>query len=185
MQSKTKVDELREMMEKKIAAEADAPGEDAAALDPAAVLQERVDAAEAQAREHHEQMLRTLAEFENFRKRTERDKADAIAFANNRLLEELMPILDHLEMALASVGGDAKFAEGIELTFKQFLTTLAKFGFAEVPATRGAPFDPSLHEAITQIDAEDCPSNTIVTVHRRGYSLNNRVLRPALVEVAK
>lgn len=197
--TKTKVDELRETLEKKKAAEAtqaevDIPEADAA-VDTAEPetegesFEDQLVSAQAQAQEHRDNMLRTMAEFENFRKRTEREKTEAIAFANERLLSDLMPILDHLDAALANVSddmGDAgkALAEGVSLTLREWMNVLEKFGFAEAPAEPGAVFDPALHEAVSQITSDDVESGAIVTRHRRGYTLNGRVLRAALVVVA-
>lgn len=175
MTQRTKVDELREALQKQ-------------KEEPAAEVHAEPEGAQAP----DDKLLRMMAEFDNSRKRMERDHATAISFANERVLKDMMLILDHLDEALAHIptGDDCpvamlSFAEGVELTFRQFLQVLKKYGFDEVPADTGAMFDPSIHEAMSQIDAEGMPSNTIVHRQRRGYALHGRLLRAALVTVAK
>lgn len=202
---KTKVDELREALakrgERQDAAEAiEASSEaDAAAVVPEAPapsereiqLQQQLEATQSQLADFEDRLRRVAAESDNFRKRAERDKTDAITFANDRLLGEMLPVLDHLDEALARVPADncspelQSFAEGVELTMRQCVSVLAKFGLEEIPAEPGRPFDPSVHEAVSQIEVEDTPSNVIAIRHRRGYTLHGRVLRAALVVVAK
>lgn len=196
MTQRTKVDELREALQKQKeipvteavepAAEASIPVADGDSV------QARLKDAEERASAHHDKLLRMMAEFDNYRKRMERDHASSIAFANEQVLKDMMLILDHLDEALAHIptGDDCpaamrSFAEGVELTFRQFLQVLKKYGFEEVPADTGTAFDPSIHEAMSQIDAEGMPSNTIVHRQRRGYALHGRLLRAALVTVAK
>lgn len=205
--AKSKVDELREALAKRRAV-ADVSPEPAPAAEPAegeagangasSVSDEcsaRVQEAEAQAAAARDQYVRTLAEFENFRKRAERERDDAITFANERLLRELMPVLDHLDEALGTATANAAngethaamraLAEGVELTQRQFFAILNRFGFEEVPAAVNLKFDPAVHEAVAQIDAEGVASGAIVVRHRRGYRLNGRLLRAALVVVAR
>lgn len=186
MTQRTKVDELREALQKQkeepagathaeqLQPHSGAEGEPAALLPP------------------DDKLLRMMADFDNYRKRMEREHATSIAFANERVLKDMMLILDHLDEALAHIpaGDDCpaamrSFAEGVELTFRQFLQVLKKYSFEEVPADTGTAFDPSIHEAMSQIDAEGMPSNTIVHRQRRGYALHGRLLRAALVTVAK
>ncbi len=197
MNQRTKVDDLRDALKKKREIESptavpdDAPSAaepvetQSPEIDAAAVLLERAEAAEAQ-------LLRVMAETENFRKRSERERAEALTYANERLLKEIIPLLDHLDGALATVpaGNDCPdavrpLAEGVELTRRQFLSSLSNFGFEEIAAEVGQLFDPAVHEATAQIDAEGISTNHIVTRLRRGYALGARPLRAALVVVAK
>lgn len=211
-EAKSKVDELREALAKRravadagsepVAADATTPAEptegEAAANGVPSGPDEgsaRVQQAEAQAAVARDQYVRTLAEFENFRKRAERERDDAITFANERLLREVMPVLDHLDEALGTATASAAngetpaamraLAEGVELTQRQFFAILNRFGFEEVPAAVNLKFDPAVHEAVAQIDAEGVASGAIVVRHRRGYRLNGRLLRAALVVVAR
>jgi molecular chaperone GrpE len=187
-QERTKVDDLRDVLAQRKEQEATAQEDDA----PGEALAERIRKAEEEANEHHEKLLRVMAEFDNFRKRSARESTDAIAFGNERLLKEMMVVLDHLDEALGRVpSGDAcptemqAFAEGIELTFRQFLSILKNFGFAEVPAEVGTPFDPSIHEGVGAVEGEEFAANHIVARQRRGYVLNGRLLRAAMVLVSK
>lgn len=198
MTERTKVDELREALQKQketAAPDASAPAasapEDSTDGELAALRAQLVDA-EARAAAHHDKLLRMMAEFDNYRKRMERDHAAAVTFANEQLLKDFMVILDHLDEALSHIPTGEEcppimrsFAEGVELTFRQCLLVLKRYGFEEVPTVPGTPFDPSIHEAITQVDVEGSASNTIVHRQRRGYALHGRLLRAALVTVAK
>lgn len=197
MVAKNKVDELREAIEKRKMAEENMKQETEVSEEietdsKYSELEERLAVAEEKSTEHQEKFLRIMAEFDNFRKRSEREQSDAITFANEKLLKELMPVLDHLDEALARVpDGDLcspdlrSFAEGVLLTRNQLMSALSGFGFKEVDAEPGIPFNPAVHEAIAQIDTEDVESNCIVARHRRGYTLQSRLLRAALVAVAK
>lgn len=206
---KTKVDALRESLERRkaLASEVADMDPDAMApespadtdeMSPAAEspigenldgLREQLAEAERTVHDFHERQLRTLAEFDNFRKRTEREKSDAIAFANEKLLKEMIPVLDHLDVALTNLQPEPalrSLAEGVDLTLRQFLAVLGKFGLTEVPADEGSAFDPSIHEAIAQVEgAEGAATGSIVSRRRRGYALHGRLLRAALVTVAK
>lgn len=199
---KTKVDELREVLKAKKEAEAaatekrgDEPTEllpDELPSEPDPDVNAQLRAAEEEAKAHYDKLLRVMAEFENFRRRTEREKDDAIKFANERLLTELLPVLDHLDEALANVETETNgsetlrsFCEGIELTRRQFLSVVAKFGLEPIEAEAGGWFDPTVHEAMAHVDAEGIAPGAVVARYRRGYRLHGRMLRAALVSVAK
>lgn len=129
--------------------------------------------------------LRLAAEFENYKRRTQRDQSDAIRFANEGLLKELLPIVDNLERAIRSAKDTPTLdgvAQGVELTFKQFMETLGKFGVRPV-ASVGEPFDPSRHQAVSRTESA-APENTVVEELQRGYLLHDRVLRAAMVSIA-
>jgi molecular chaperone GrpE len=128
--------------------------------------------------------LRKLAEFENFRKRTEREKADYFRFALADLVRDLLPVLDNFERALghAPAAGDDEYRLGIDLIYRQLAETLKRRGLREV-ATVG-PFDPNVHEAVAREESAEVEPNTILEVLQRGYYLNDRLLRPAFVKVA-
>ncbi|MBI5379410.1 MAG: nucleotide exchange factor GrpE [Nitrospirae bacterium] len=134
--------------------------------------------------------LRALAEFDNYKKRVVRDRADWIKYANEKVFLDLLPVVDHLEMALRHVpeegtsAGLRALTEGVELTLKQFKDVLAKFGVSEVTPLGGA-FDPAWHEAIGQVESEEHPSLTVVEEVQKGYCLHDRALRPAKVIVSK
>ncbi len=143
----------------------------------------------AKADEHWDRLLRTTADFENFKKRAARDKQDAIKFANESLLEKLVPVLDSLDMALAATQGaktDAaqSLQAGVSMIGQQLKGVLAGAGLEEVDAV-GKTFDPNLHEAVAQRETADAPEGQVIEQLRKGYKLRERLLRPASVIVAK
>ena len=129
--------------------------------------------------------LRAKAETDNVRKIAQADVAKAHKFALERFASELLPVKDALESALATKGASAEtVTAGVELTLKQLVAALDKARIVEIDAAPGAKFDPHKHQAMAMIEA-DQPPNTIVQVFQKGYLLNDRVLRPALVAVSK
>ena len=142
---------------------------------------------EAEAKENHERFLRSCADLENFKKRAAREKEEFVRFAKEGLIRELLPTLDNLERAVEHSKATLDFSglvEGVELTVKQFLQCLDNFGVKPVKAA-GERFDPNIHEAIMQVDEGDYDTDTVVCEHQKGYLLNERLLRPCLVTVAK
>jgi molecular chaperone GrpE len=151
---------------------------------PAESLEQRLQAAEQQLALEHEQLLRALAETENVRRRAQNDIANAHKYGVEKMVNALLPVRDSLEAALSSAGGaDDAIRNGVELTLKQLDAAFEKFQIAEVNPV-GEKFDPHRHQAMSMIDA-DQPANTVVQVFQKGYLLADRVLRPALVAVAK
>ena len=143
----------------------------------------------AKADENWERLLRTTADFENFKKRAAREKQDAIRFGNESLLQKLVPVLDHFDMALSaaqSAGADAAkpLQDGIQMVYQQLRNALVEAGLEEVDAA-GKPFDPNLHEAVAQVETTEVPEGQVVQQLRKGYKLRERLLRPASVVVAK
>lgn len=136
---------------------------------------------------HQEQYLRTLADMENLRKRTQRDKEELAKFANENILREILPVIDNLERAVdhaeQAETNDGLF-EGVQMTLTQFSQLLTKFGVEPVDAI-GQPFDPAYHQAMGQLESDEHPVNTVVQQMQKGYQLNNRLLRPAFVMLAK
>ena len=130
--------------------------------------------------------LRLAAEFENYKKRAQKDQTDYIKYANERLLKDMLTVLDNLQRALQHAqqpGGTNGLVQGIELTCKQYIETLSRFGVKEIPSV-GLPFDPAVHQAVALVDAQEGQApNTIVAEHEKGYYLYDRVLRPAMVTV--
>ncbi len=140
-----------------------------------------------QAAKNHEEFLRKHAEFENFRKRMEREKSEVIKFGHEKIVHELLPVLDSLEKAIehADEAHDFKdLLDGVQLVLKQFLSALEKFGLVSFDA-KGKPFDPNVHEAVSHQESSEFPADHVVEVFRRGYALHNRTLRPSMVSVAK
>ena len=175
-------------------AEAQGPGEaggeprEGEALPPAEELMGLLEDARSKADEHWNEYLRAQAELENMRKRFQRDMENARKYALERFVQELLPVKDSLEMGLAAAGGDKpdveKLREGLELTLKMLADVMAKFGVREVDP-RGQPFDPALHQAVSTQETTAQPPNTVVAVMQKGYLLNDRLVRPAMVVVAK
>ena len=133
----------------------------------------------------HDRLLRTAAEFDNFKKRAQKEKEDVQKFGVERLLKDFLPVLDNLERALdhAEQHDPKQVIEGVKLVQKLFETTLAKHGVVGFSAV-GKPFDPSVHEALMQQES-DAPPGTVVSEMAKGYKLNDRLVRPAAVVVAK
>ena len=129
--------------------------------------------------------LRTLAEFDNAKKRLDRDREEFVKYAAERLVRSLLPILDSFEHALKSMDGSMPEAAraGVQLIFRQLTEALQKEGVARIEAV-GAPFDHHRHEAVQQVERTDVPDHTVVEEVQAGYTLHGRLLRPALVKVA-
>lgn len=151
-------------------------------------LEEQLAASRALAAENRDQYLRACADLDNFRKRTQREKEELSRFANEKILREMLPVIDNLGRAIEHADTEAtdtkSLIEGIQLTLDQFAKVLDQFGVKEIVAL-GAPFDPAFHEAMGQLESAEHPANTVAQVFQKGYLLNDRLLRPALVMVAK
>lgn len=150
-------------------------------------LRQQLEAKEIEAKENYDRFLRQVAEVENLKKRMTREKTEAIRYANESLIRDLLPILDNLERAVdhAKGGGNGKpLQEGVEMVLKGLLDVLNKHGVTQISA-KGESFDPQKHEAIAQVESEEHEPNTVVEEHHKGYFLLDRLLRPSLVSVAK
>ena len=151
-------------------------------------LKQRLAEAEAKASEHRDAMLRAMAEADNIRRRTERDLENAHKFALERFTQELLPVIDSLEMGLqAAQAKDVSIAslqEGSELILKKFESLLGKFNVAAINPL-DQPFNPDLHQAVSTVPATEKAANTVVSVLQKGYTLNDRLVRPAMVVVAQ
>jgi molecular chaperone GrpE len=152
------------------------------------MMESKVKDAQDKAQEAQDKFIRTHADFENIKKRLEREKYQAIDFASEKFAKDLLAPIDALQMALISVNGDFeatqvvdKLKEGIELTVKAFNSAFEKHNITEVEYEE---FDPELHNAVMKVDSEDAPSGQIVTVMQKGYKLKDRLLREAMVSVA-
>jgi len=136
--------------------------------------------------EHWDQCLRLQADIENLRKRRERDVANAHKFALEKFAVDLLPVRDSLEMGLAAAQDSAeaaKLKEGGELTLKMLVSAMEKYNIIEISALN-EKFNPEYHEAMSMQEREDVPPNTVVTVVQKGYLLNDRLIRPAMVIVS-
>ena len=173
-------------MEEQAPPAADATEENGpAASDAAASPEEALEALQAKADENWDRYLRAVAELENVRKRAARDVENAHKFALERFSKELLAVRDTLEMGLASVEGASieSLIEGKEATLKLLTSVLQQFGIEEVDPA-GEPFDPELHEAISMQPSDTAEPGSVLTVVQKGYTLNGRLLRPAMVIVA-
>ena len=140
------------------------------------------------ANENWDKAVRTQAEMENLKKRTQKDLEDARKYALTSFAKEILPVFDSLVLGLQAATGDSeevkKFREGSELTIKQFEALFAKFNIVAIDPM-GQPFNPEHHQAMLMQEAEGAEPNTVVNVFQKGYLLNGRLLRPAMVVVAK
>jgi molecular chaperone GrpE len=155
--------------------------------DELAELREKLQAKEKESEENYQRYLRQIAEVENFKKRVNREKEDAIRFANENLIKDILPVIDNLERAIshAQGGGNGNpLVEGVEMVLKGLLDVFSKHGVVQVPAV-GAVFDPGKHEAMAQVESTEHEPNTIINEHHKGYLFRDRLLRPALVTIAK
>ena len=149
-------------------------------------LEEALAVKEAEAAANWEKFVRERADLENLRKRAQKEKEEILKYGNEGLLLEILPAVDNLERALEHAdaeSGDAVIA-GVRMTLDMLLAALRKFGVQPVEATRGTNFDPAHHQAMGQVECPDQSANTIVEVYQKGYLLNERLLRPAMVSVA-
>ncbi len=143
----------------------------------------------AKADENWERLLRTTADFDNFKKRAARERQEAIKFANESLIQKIVPVLDNFEMALAaaqssSTDGSKSLSEGVAMIHSQLRQALGESGLEEISAT-GQLFDPNLHEAVSQKESSEVAEGQVLQQLRKGYKLRDRLIRPATVIVAK
>ena len=151
-------------------------------------LEALLEASREEARKNWDLYLRERADLENYRKRIQREKEDLSRFANEGILREILPVMDNLERAVDHArqeGGDGEaLLQGVELTLDHFRKALGKFGVTPVES-QGKAFDPAFHEAMGQVESAEHPPNTVAQELQKGYLLNDRLLRPALVMIAK
>ena len=152
-------------------------------------LEDIISKLEEDLKQSEEKFLRVHADFENIKKRLEREKYQAIDYASEKFAKDLLTPLDTLEMALASANVDLsaeellpKLKEGIELTIKSFITTFEKHNITKVDTT--GEFDPNMHNAVMQVDSQNHESGQIVSELQKGYMLKDRLLRPSMVSIA-
>lgn len=193
-------DELKEEQE---AAKEDAPGaetaaeadsSDADAAEEAAAGQGEADKADAESPEgdgnaageqESERYMRLMAEFQNFKRRAAREKSDIHAYANEKIIGELLPVLDNFERALGTSYDDMEgYQKGMELIFQQLSTALEHAGLKEIPAL-GEEFDPNVHNAVMTEDSDEHEDGHVSKVLQKGYKLNDRVVRPSMVAVVR
>jgi molecular chaperone GrpE len=162
---------------------ADAKGNSASDATP----KDPLDEARAETQRVRDQLLRTAADYDNFRKRSRRENDEAQKRGREELIRELLPVFDNLERAVVHAGQatDAKaVADGVGMVLKQFVDTLARVGISRIKVV-GKPFDPTQHEAIQQVETDEHPPGTVIAEVQPGYLLGERLLRAAMVVVAK
>jgi|GEM_PF-1965807 len=136
----------------------------------------------------NDKFLRVLADFENYKKRVIKEKADIMAYGNEQLIKELLNVVDNLERALdhtEAVESDSSIVAGIKLVHRQFLSVLEKFGVKPITVSSGERFDPQFHQAIEHISASEITPGLVLSEILRGYTLNGKLIRPSLVAVSK
>jgi len=153
-------------------------------------LRASLEAKEKEAAENYDRYLRAMAEMDNFRKRAARDKEDAIKYGNEKLIKDILPILDSLDRALhqssemTARNNFEAFQQGLELIHSQILGCLERHGVVKV-AAKGEEFDPDRHQALMQVETPEMESNRVVDEYESGYTLHGRLLRPSKVSVSK
>jgi molecular chaperone GrpE len=157
-------------------------------VDTVESLEKKLEEALSESQQHYDRLLRVSAEFDNFKKRSSREADEFRKFANEALLKDLLHVVDNLERAITSANdnGDANacVVEGVGMTRDEILKIFSKYGVSPVEAV-GKPFDPTFHQAIMQEETDAHPENTVVSEMQKGYLLHDRLLRPAMVVVAK
>ncbi len=154
-------------------------------LEPVVTLEAALAEKDAEAKANWDKFLRERADLENLRKRFQREKEELFRYGNENLIQELLPAVDNLERALEHAGDDNASAiiEGVKMTLVMLLSALKKFGATPLD-TRGVLFDPAFHQAMSQVETIEQEPNTVVQEFQKGYLLNDRLLRPAMVTVA-
>lgn len=186
--SKVKVDVKTDLPPEDVAE--DTTAEEAAEAipgEPEKDLEQKLEEAEAEAKSAHDRFLRVSAEFENFKKRTRREVDDFRKYANEALIKELLNVVDNLERAMESsieAKENNQLLEGVDLTLKEILKIFEKFNVKPIEALE-KEFDPAVHQAVLQEPSEAHPDNTVIREFQRGYTIHERLLRPAMVVVSK
>jgi molecular chaperone GrpE len=142
-------------------------------------------AKEAEAASNWDKFVRERADLENYRKRVQREKEELIKYGHESLVLEILPAVDSLERALAHADESDPVVAGVRMTLDMLAASLKKFNVEPVACDKGTLFDPALHQAMQQVEGSDQPANTIVDIYQKGYMLGERLLRPAMVTVAK
>lgn len=148
----------------------------------AAVTAER-DQLAVEKTELHDRLLRAQAEFQNLRKRTERERLELFEYASMEAVRVLLPVLDDFERAMKTESSDREYSAGIDLIYNRFFETLKKLGLEPLDSA-GKPFDPQLHHAVDMVETDQAPDHTVLEEFQRGYNFKGRLLRPAMVKVA-
>lgn len=148
----------------------------------AALVAER-DQLAAEKAELNDRLLRSQAEFQNLRKRVERERVELFEYASTEAVRALLPILDDFERAVGVDTADEEYGKGMKLIYQRFYDSLKKLGLEPIVSV-GQPFDPNIHHAIDMVETEEAPDHTVLDEFQRGYNFKGRLLRPAMVKVA-
>lgn len=181
----------KEVVQEKVQSQETVEVEEAAAQNPEKTVEEKLAAAEEEIAGFRDKMLRAAAEFDNYKKRMERDRLTAMKYAGESILREMLPVVDNLERALAQgvvAGAEvekslAALQEGVQLTLKSLLTTLEKFEVKAIDSV-GKPFDPNIQEALVMEASDVVPANHVLSEFEKGYFYKDRLLRVAKVIVS-
>lgn len=160
--------------------------EDSSVADTGSSVQAELTGKTEECKAINDKYLRLAAEFENYKRLTQRDQREQIRFGNEQLLKELLPVVDNMERAIKAArtnGSDSALIQGVELTLKQLFGILAKFGVQAIE-TAGQDFDPSAHQAVSYGPSNDVPANKVLDEFQKGYRLHDRILRAAMVSVS-
>ena len=172
-------DELQDQSKKANAVEGDDPIKD---------LEAKLAAKDQEAKENYDRLLRVSAEFDNYKKRTSKELEEFRKFANQSLIKEMLSVVDNLELAMNSTNGhkaiDQGLLQGLDMTHKEILKVFEKFNVKPIEA-KGQAFDPAFHEAVMQEETDEFDENTVINELQKGYLIHDRLLRPAMVVVAR
>lgn len=157
------------------------------AADPLTEMETKIKSLEEESKETYDRFLRVSAEFENYKKRSAREMSEFKKFANESLIKQLLLVVDNMERAINSSNDEENstngLIEGVDMTLKELLKIFEKFGVKQVESL-GKPFDPNFHQAVMQEETDEHPHNKVINELQKGYIINERLLRPAMVVVA-
>lgn len=151
--------------------------------DPIAALTAERDLLAAEKAELQDRFLRAQAEFQNSRKRTDKERVEFAEYASTEAVRALLPILDDFERAIKSESSDKEYSKGMDMIYQRFYDSLKKLGLEPI-VSAGQPFDPHVHHAVEMVETDEAPDHTVLDEYQRGYNFKNRLLRPAMVKVA-
>jgi len=146
-------------------------------------LQKELEQLAGEKAEMQDRLLRGQAEFQNFKKRVERERGELYEYASMEAVRALLPVLDDFERSLKVESADREYVKGMELIYQRFFEGLKKLGLEPI-VSAGQPFDPHIHHAVDMVETEDVPPDTVLEEFQRGYNFKGRMLRPAMVKVA-
>lgn len=147
-------------------------------------LKETVESLKKELEEEKDRYLRLYAEFQNYRNRTTKEKTESYNNATAKCVEEILPVIDNFERALNQECADKKYKDGMEMIFKNLINILNKMGVKEIESL-GKPFDPKIHNAIQKVPSDEFESDTVCNVFQKGYTINEKIIRPAMVQVVE